>query len=157
MGHCEPKRLFPRAAQLGRTVRELGRSFHGPARLVVIFLGCRKSCRELAVLCSCSMRVRHPQELEQLAGLLRTQESLAQGSQIQKHCPRITAQPGFLQLSHIFCKFSGLQKVLQRAGHPVQLFCESPAPPRAGAAIWATANPRGSSPGQPDLEGLSEN
>ena len=30
-------------------------------------------------------------------------------------------------------------------------------PPRAGAAIWVTANPRGSSPGQPDSEGLSEN
>ena len=30
-------------------------------------------------------------------------------------------------------------------------------PLRAGAASWAAANPRGSSPGQPDLEGLSEN
>ena len=30
-------------------------------------------------------------------------------------------------------------------------------PPRAGAAIWVTKNPRGSSPGQPNSEGLSEN
>ena len=30
-------------------------------------------------------------------------------------------------------------------------------PPRAGAAIWDTENPRGSSPGQPVSEGLSEN
>ena len=29
-------------------------------------------------------------------------------------------------------------------------------PPRAGAASWVTENPRGSSPGQPVLEGLSE-
>ena len=28
---------------------------------------------------------------------------------------------------------------------------------RAGAASWASENPRGSSPGQPDLEGLPEN
>lgn len=27
----------------------------------------------------------------------------------------------------------------------------------AGAASWAAENPRGSSPGQPDLEGLPEN
>ena len=38
----------------------VGRSFHGPAKLVVAFLGCRGSCRELAVLCSCSMEVRQP-------------------------------------------------------------------------------------------------
>ena len=30
-------------------------------------------------------------------------------------------------------------------------------PPRFGAAIWVTENPRGSSPGQSDSEGLSEN
>ena len=30
-------------------------------------------------------------------------------------------------------------------------------PLRAGAAIWVTENPRGSSPGQPYSEGLSEN
>ena len=30
-------------------------------------------------------------------------------------------------------------------------------PPRAGAAICVTENPRGSSLGQPDLEGLPEN
>ena len=30
-------------------------------------------------------------------------------------------------------------------------------PPRAAPAIWVTENPRGSSPGQPDSEGLSEN
>ena len=34
---------------------------------------------------------------------------------------------------------------------------ECSTPPRAGAASWATENPRGSSPGQPDLEGLPEN
>ena len=28
--------------------------------------------------------------------------------------------------------------------------------PRVGAAIWATENPRGSSPGQPNSEGLPE-
>ena len=30
-------------------------------------------------------------------------------------------------------------------------------PPRAGEASWATVNPRGSSPEQPDSGGLSEN
>ena len=30
-------------------------------------------------------------------------------------------------------------------------------PPRDLGASWATANPRGSSPGQPNSEGLSEN
>ena len=30
-------------------------------------------------------------------------------------------------------------------------------PPRDGAARWAAVNPRGSSPEQPDSEGLSEN
>ena len=30
-------------------------------------------------------------------------------------------------------------------------------PTSVGAAIWVTENPRGSSPGQPDSEGLSEN
>ena len=39
----------------------VGRSFHSLAKLVVAFLGRRGSCRELAVLCSCSARVRLPQ------------------------------------------------------------------------------------------------
>lgn len=30
-------------------------------------------------------------------------------------------------------------------------------PPRSGLASWSTVNPRGSSPWQPDLEGLSKN
>ena len=30
-------------------------------------------------------------------------------------------------------------------------------PPGAGAASWAAENPRGSSPGEPELEGLPEN
>ena len=42
----------------------VGRSFHSLAKLVVAFLGCKGSCRELVVLCSCSTRVRHPQGLE---------------------------------------------------------------------------------------------
>ena len=53
-GHCKPKRLFPRAAQLGRTVRELDRSFHGLAKLVLVFLGCRPfpaGWRCLVLLC----------------------------------------------------------------------------------------------------------
>lgn len=41
---------------------------------------------------------------------------------------------------------------LQGAGGAGQHFCRS-----IEAAIWATENPRGSSPGQPDLEGLPEN
>ena len=34
---------------------------------------------------------------------------------------------------------------------------ECSTPPRAGMASWAAENPRGSSPGQPNLEGLPEN
>ena len=67
----------------------IGRSFHGPAKLLLAFLGCRGSCRGLAVLGSCSTGVQQPL--------------------------------------------------------------------RAGGASWAAANPRGSSPGHPDSEGLSEN
>ena len=44
----------------------VGISFHSLAKLVVVFPGCRGSCRELAVLCSCSARVQHP--LRALAG-----------------------------------------------------------------------------------------
>ena len=43
----------------------VGRSFYGPARLVVAFLGCRGSYRELAVLCSCSARVLLPLRAEE--------------------------------------------------------------------------------------------
>ena len=41
----------------------VGRSFHSLAKLVVAFLGCRWSCRELAVLCSCSINVWLPPEV----------------------------------------------------------------------------------------------
>ena len=68
---------------------DVGRSFHGLAKLVLAFLGCEGSCRGLAVLGSCSAGVQHLQ--------------------------------------------------------------------RDGATSWAAANPRDSSPGQPDLEGLSKN
>ena len=35
----------------------VGKSFHGLARLVVAFLGCGVSCQDLAVLCHCSTEV----------------------------------------------------------------------------------------------------
>ena len=52
----------PRGSSLGQPnsqgrSQNVGRSFHSLAKLVVAFLGCRRSCRELAVLCSCSTRV----------------------------------------------------------------------------------------------------
>ena len=86
-GPLQTQEALPHGSPTWKDCRELGRCFHCPARLVVTFLGCGDSCRELAVLCSCSERVWHP--------------------------------------------------------------------PRAGAASWATANPRGSSSQQPNLEGLS--
>ena len=48
------KRLLPGAAQLRKTVRELGRSIHSLARLVLAFLGCRPFLRGwwcLVLLC----------------------------------------------------------------------------------------------------------
>ena len=55
----------PRASSPGQPDSEglsenVGRSFHGPAKLVIAFLGCRGSCRGLSVLGSCSTGVQHP-------------------------------------------------------------------------------------------------
>ena len=55
----------PRVSSPGQPVSEglsenVGRSFHGPAKLVLAFLGCGGSCRGLAVLGSYSTGVRHP-------------------------------------------------------------------------------------------------
>ena len=46
---------------------------------------------------------------------------------------------------------------LQGVGGVGQLFLRSATPPGAGAAIWVTENPRGSSLGQPNSEGWPEN
>ena len=56
LGHCEARRLLRRAAQLRKTLQELGRSFHGLARLVLAFLGYRPFLRAGGVWC-CSAGV----------------------------------------------------------------------------------------------------
>ena len=64
--------------------------FTRPGRACSGVFGLWGSCRVLVVLGSCSAGVQHPPPgFEQLSGTLRTQESLPQGSLIQKDFPRM--------------------------------------------------------------------
>ena len=120
---------------------KVGRSFHGPANLVLAFLSCGESCSWADVLLERSTL----QGLEQLAGPLWTHEALPQGSPSWKDCPRIRqsfSQPGQLVLA-----FSELQGHLQGAGSAGKLFHGSAAPPKGWSGYLAAVNPRVSSPG----------
>jgi len=130
LGHCKPRRLFPRATHSEGRPENVGRSFHSLAKLVVAFPGCRGSCRELAVLCSCSARVWLPPR----AGAASWASSPGQpdserpwGSPTQKDHLRI--RQIFSRPSQACCSFSGLQGVLPGAGSPMQLICKSSVPP----------------------------
>ena len=98
---------------------------HSLAKLALAFLGMGSSCRGLAVLGSCSTGVQHPQGWEQLAGLLRTQGALPQGSQNWQDHPAMKAD--FAQLGRACSILSGLRAFSR------------------GLVVLGTA-PRGSSP-----------
>ena len=87
----------------------VGESFHSLAKLVAAFLGCSGSCRELSVLRSCSARVQPPRGLVLLAGPLKTQEALPQGSPTQKD--RLRSFPSSTKLVAAFlgCRGSCLE------------------------------------------------
>ena len=102
----------PRGSSLGQPNSEgwpenVGGSFHSLAKLVVAFWaagGPAWSWQSFeAVLQECGS----PQGLEQLAGPMKTQEALPQGSLTQKDCPRI--RQIFSRPGQACSSFSGLQ------------------------------------------------
>ena len=114
------------------------------------------SCRELAVLGSCSSGVHHP--LGAGAAIWVTEN--LRGSSLGQ--PNSEGRPEnvsgtFHSLAKLGAAFLGcrgssrglvvLSSYSVGVGHP----------PRDGAASWADAKPRGSSPEQPNWEGLSKN
>ena len=130
----------------------VGRSFHSLAKPVVSFLDCNGSCRELTVLCIFSARVWLPPWAGATSWAAVNPRDSSPG---QPYCPRI--RQIFSQPSQACFSFSGVQGELPGAVSPLQLSSECAAPLRVGAASWAAANPRGSSPGQADWEKLPEN
>lgn len=128
------------AARLRRTVQELGRSFHSPARLVVALLGCSGSFLELAVLCSCSLRVQLPLRAWAASSPLQAHKAPSKGSPTQKDCLRITQM--FLRPGQACCSFSGVQVVLLSAVSPVPLFHRSADPPKSWSNLLGCCEPR---------------
>ena len=68
----------------------MGVDFTRPGRACSGVFGMWGSCNGLLLQDSCSTGMQHPpQGLKQLSGLVRTQESLPQGSPTQKDCLRM--------------------------------------------------------------------
>ena len=116
----------PRGSSLWQPTSEglsenVGRSFHSLAKLVVVFWAAGCPAESWQSFAAIPQECSSPRGLEQLAGPLKTQEALLQGSPTQKGCPRI--RQIFSRPSQACCSFSGLQGVLPRAGSPMQLIC----------------------------------
>ena len=113
------------------------------------------SCRGLAVLGSSSSGVQHP--LGAGAAIWVTENP--RGSSLgQANSGRSENVGGsFHSLAKLVVAFLGCmgpcRELAFLRSHSARVWL----PPRAAAAIWATVNPRGSSPGQSDSERLSEN
>ena len=130
--------------------------FTQPGRACSGVFGLWGSCRGLAVLGSCSAGVQHPLR----ARVARWATANPKGSSLgQPNSEGLSENVGStfhstakLLLSFLDCGSSFLGLVV--LGH-----CSAGVrhPPWAGVATWAAANPRGSSPGQPNSEVLSEN
>ena len=124
---ANPRGSSPEQPDLEGLSENVGRSFHGVAKLVLAFSG----LQGLLQWAGGAVRLFHwnadPRELERLAGLLQTQEALPQSSPTQKDCPKI--KQIFPQPGQACSSFSGVQGFLQGAGSPGELFRGSAAPP----------------------------
>ena len=113
------------------------------------------SCRGLAVLGSCSSGVQHPLGAGAAIWVTENPGGSSLGQPNSEGRPENVGR-SFHSLAKLVVAFLGCmgpcRELAFLRSHSARVWL----PPRAAAAIWATLNPRGSSPGQPDSERLSE-